>query len=137
MMAVTGFYPVLMTEDVAAAASFYRELVGFETTFESDWYVSLRLGDHELALLAAGHETIPGGFRRPVSGGLLLNLEVDDVDAVHERIVAAQGVTLAQELRDEEFGQRHFIVEAPDDVLLDVIQPIPPSPEFAAAYMGE
>ncbi len=30
--------------------------------------------------------------------------------------------------------QRHFIIEAPGGVLIDVIEPIEPSPEFAAAY---
>ena len=41
-MEITSFYPVLMVENVAAAARFYRETLGFETTFEADWYVSLR-----------------------------------------------------------------------------------------------
>ena len=42
----------LMSRDVGAAASFYRDLFGFDTTFPSDWYVSLRLDAFELAILA-------------------------------------------------------------------------------------
>jgi len=72
-MEITSFYPVLMVDDVAAAAQFYREELGFETTFEADWYVSLRVEGGELALLDRGHETIPDGFREPVQG-LLLNV---------------------------------------------------------------
>ena len=34
-------------------------------------------------------------------------------------------------LRDEAFGQRHFILADPGGVLVDVIKPIPPSAEFA------
>lgn len=136
-MAVTSFYPVLMSDDVAAAASFYRDVVGFDVVFESDWYVSLRLGAFELAVLAAGHDSVPEGFRRAVSGGMLLNLEVDEVDAVHARLSADERVVIVQELRDEAFGQRHFIAAAPDGVLLDVIQPIEPSAEFAAAYASD
>jgi hypothetical protein len=37
-------------------------------------------------------------------------------------------------LRDETFGQRHFITKDPNGVLIDVIKPIPPSTEFAAQY---
>lgn len=37
-------------------------------------------------------------------------------------------------LRNEDFGQQHVIVAGPDAVLLDVIQPIAPSAEFAAVY---
>jgi hypothetical protein len=40
----------------------------------------------------------------------------------------------ALSLRYEEFGQRHFIVVDPDGNLIDVIQNIPPTDSFAAAY---
>ncbi|MFV2143939.1 MULTISPECIES: VOC family protein [Isoptericola] len=132
-MSVTSFYPVIMSADVSSAADFYRRVLDFETTFEADWYVSLRRGTFELALLDADHPTVPAGFGRPVQG-LLLNLEVEDVDAEHRRLVDEHGLRPVLPLRDEPFGQRHLIVEAPDGVLVDVIQPIEPSAEFAAAY---
>ena len=37
--------------------------------------------------------------------------------------------------KDEDFGQRHFIVEGPNKILIDVIQPIPPSEEFLKNYL--
>jgi catechol 2,3-dioxygenase-like lactoylglutathione lyase family enzyme len=132
-MTVTSFYPVLMSPDVGAAADFYRRTFRFETVFEADWYVSLRRGTFELALLDPSHPTVPASFGRPVQG-LLLNLEVDDADAEHRRLVDEHGLEPVLTLRDEDFGQRHFIVEAPDGVLVDVIQPIEPSAEFAAAF---
>lgn len=132
-MEITSFYPVLMVDDVAAAARFYREELGFETTFEADWYVSLRGDSGELAILDRTHETIPAGFREPVRG-LLLNVEVDDATAEHARLVGERRLPERLPLRDEAFGQRHFIVEAPGGVLIDVIEPIEPSAEFAAAY---
>ena len=132
-MEITSFYPVIMVDDVAAATRFYREEFGFETTFEADWYVSLRCDGGELAILDHTHPTIPDGFRRPV-GGLLLNVEVSDAAAAHARLVGERGLPERLPLRDEDFGQRHFILEAPGGVLIDVIEPIEPSPEFAAAY---
>jgi len=132
-MEITSFYPVLMVEDVGAAARFYRETLGCETTFEADWYVSLRFDGGELAVLDSTHETIPEGFRTPVTG-LLLNIEVEDAKAEHDRLVRALGLTERLTLRDEAFGQRHFIVEAPGGVLLDVIEPIAPTAEFVDAY---
>lgn len=132
-MEITSFYPVLMVDDVAATARFYREELGFETTFEADWYVSLRFEGGELAILDRRHETIPAGFREPVRG-LLLNVEVPDAAAEHARLVGERELPERLTLRDEAFGQRHFIVEAPGGVLIDVIEPIEPSPEFAAAF---
>lgn len=132
-MSVTSFYPVLMSGDVPAAASFYRDIIGFETTFEADWYVSLRLGDFELAILAHDHPTVPAGYGA-LPKGVIVNLEVDDVDAVHRRLAEKPDVKIVLPLRDEDFGQRHFIVAAPDGVLLDVIQPTPPSDDYIDAY---
>jgi catechol 2,3-dioxygenase-like lactoylglutathione lyase family enzyme len=132
-MEITSFYPVLMVDDVAATARFYREELGFDVSFEADWYVSLRFEGGELAILDRTHETIPEGFREPVRG-LLLNLEVPDAAAAHARLVGDRGLPERLALREEDFGQRHFIVEAPGGVLIDVIEPIEPSAEFAAAY---
>ncbi|MEV8536398.1 VOC family protein [Streptomyces sp. NPDC051211] len=132
-----GFYPVLATRNVAASRDFYTRHLGFEVTFEADWYVSLRRPDapqYELALLDHAHPTVPEGHRVALEGGLLLNFEVDDVDSEHQRLVAEAGLPEVLPLRTEEFGQRHFIVAAPDGVLIDVITVVPPSEEYAAHY---
>ena len=134
-MTLTSFYPVLATESLAESRDFYTEHLGFEITFEADWYVSLRRPDtgHELALLDPTHPTIPDGYGQPVAG-LLLNFEVDDVEAEYERLVVRAGLEPKLEIRSEEFGQRHFIVADPSGVLIDVITEIPPSEEFAAQF---
>lgn len=132
-MSVTSFYPVLMSDDVPTAASFYREVLGFETTFESDWYVSLRLEAFELAILAYDHETVPEGYRA-LPRGVIVNLEVDNANELYQQLTQAN-VEIFLPLRDEAFGQRHFILIAPDDVLLDIIQPIPPTNEYASSYV--
>lgn len=133
-MPTTSVYPVLMCSEVTAAADFFRNGFGFDTTFATDWYVSLRSGDHELALLAHDHATVPESHRA-LAQGVIINVEVDDVDAVHDRLVA-MGHDLISPLRDEDFGQRHFIIAGPG-CLVDVIQPIAPSAEFLAAYARE
>lgn len=135
-MNITSFYPVLMVDDVAASARFYREVLGFETTFEADWYVSLKHDAGELAILDRTHETIPNGFRVSATG-LLLNVEVPDAAAEHARMVDELRLPERLALRDEAFGQRHFIVEAPGGLLIDVIEPIEPSDEYGAAYAGQ
>ncbi|MBF0698066.1 VOC family protein [Actinomyces bowdenii] len=132
-MTVTSFYPVITSQDVATTTTFYRDILGFDTTFESDWYVSLRLGAFELAILAHDHPTIPQGYR-DLPCGIILNLEVDDVDELYSRLTGELNLEPVTEMRDEDFGQRHFTVAAPDGVLLDVIQPIRPSAQYAEAY---
>ncbi|TDR43036.1 putative glyoxalase superfamily protein PhnB [Tahibacter aquaticus] len=134
-MKVSSYYPVIMTGDVAGTAAFYQRHFGFVALFSSDWYVHLQLhGDAavNLAVLDGQHDTIPATGRGRAAG-LLLNFEVDDVDGVHERLVAA-GLPILRSLRDEDFGQRHFITADPNGVLIDIITPIPPTAQFAAQY---
>ena len=133
-MEPTGFYPVLGVDDVAASRAFWVEHFGFEVVFEVDWYASLRRGAHELAFVAADHPTVPAGHR-VAARGLLLNVEVPDVDAEYERLVVRGGLRPELELRSEEFGQRHFIVADPAGVLVDVITEIPVGAEYEDAVL--
>lgn len=134
-MRTTSYYPVLMTSDVAGTAAFYVAHFGFKPLFEADWYVHLRSAEDRrvnLGIVQGDHETIPEEGRGRTSG-LLINFEVRDPDASYKRITAA-GLPILRTLRDEPFGQRHFITRDPNGVLIDVIRPIPPSPEFMAQY---
>jgi len=130
-MALTSSYPVLMTHNVATTSAFYREHFDFEVVFEADWYVSLKRDQWELGVLDAAHATIPESARGHVATGLLLNLEVDDVDAEYDRLVTKGALQPLLDIRSEDFGQRHFIVSGPDGVLVDVITPIEMAGEFA------
>jgi len=134
-MKITSYYPVLMTRDVAGTAAFYAQHFRFQPVFASDWYVHLQFPDDEtvnLAVLDSTHDTIPSGSRQSAAG-LLLNFEVEDPDSLYDEVRAA-GLPILIPLRDEAFGQRHFITQDPNGVLIDVIKPIPPSAEFAAQY---
>ena len=139
-MRLSSFYPVIAANDVAAVRDFYVDHFSFTVVFDAGWYVSLRrdadaadLPAYELAILDAAHPTLPEGHHQPVAG-LLLNFEVDDVDAEHERLVTRAGLEPVLSLRSEDFGQRHFVVSDPAGVLVDVITEIPPSAEFAQHF---
>lgn len=135
-MKSTSYYPVLMTDRVAETARFYEQNFRFARLFDSDWYVHLQSTEDvsvNLAILDGDHATIPMAGRGARASGVLLNFEVENVDAEYAR-VQAQGLPVLLSLRDEPFGQRHFIVQGPDGVLIDVIKPIPPSEEFLRQY---
>ena len=123
-----SLYPAIMTHNLDKLPSFFKDYFGFEETFVSDWYVSLRLGHQEIAFLASDHDTIPQGFRQPAQG-ILINVEVGDVTEIHEKIQQNKAESIVLTLRDEDFGQRHFIM-AIDGLLIDVIQEIEPSDSF-------
>lgn len=138
-MKTTQYYPVLLTGDVAGTAAFYKQHFRFKAVFEADWYVHLQSEEDEkvnLAVLDKSHETIPVSGRGSGAGGLLLNFEVVDVDTIYETL-RQSGLPMLLQLRDEPFGQRHFITQDPNGVMIDVIKPIPPSAEFLAQFAPE
>lgn len=134
-MKLTSYYPVLMVEDVARISTFYQTHFGFRSLFDSGWYVHLQsIHDDRvnLAIVQGDHETIPKAARGRVSG-MVLGFEVADVDAMYGEL-KGKGLPILLSLRDEPWGQRHFITRDPSGVLIDVIKPIPPSEEFRAQY---
>ncbi len=134
-MKITNYYPVLMTPDVAGTADFYQTHFGFTPLFVSDWYVHLQSETQpsvNLAVVDGQHPTIPESGRAYATG-LVLNFEVEDPDAHYARLQAA-GLPILLTLRDEAFGQRHFITRDPNGVLIDIIKPIPPTGEYVQQY---
>ncbi|MHC5216659.1 VOC family protein [Enterococcus sp. LJL128] len=131
----TSCYPVLMSQDIQKGAAFFMQVFGFQETFTSDWYISLKNDDDfELALIDSQHDTIPDQYRA-VSQGIILNFEVDNVDQLYAEIVTKQKAPILMELQDEDYGQRHFLIESPDKLLIDVIQVIPPSDDYLEKYV--
>ena len=134
-MKCTRYYPVIQTNDVAATKAFYVENFRFAVAFDADWYCHLESAEDpqvNIAILQADHETIPEMARGTVNG-VILNFEVEDVDAEFQRAQNA-GLPILKTLTDEAFGQRHFITCDPNGVLIDVIKPIPPVGEFIGQY---
>ncbi len=137
-MKCTQYYPVIMTGDVAGTADFYKRHFGFKAAFVADWYIHLESEVDEsinLAILDGDHPTIPAEGRGRASG-LLINFEVEDVDAEFARAKKA-GLPILLSLRDEAFGQRHFITKDPNGVLIDIIKVIPPTGEYVAQYVNQ
>ena len=137
-MKCTQYYPVIQTEDVATTKAFYVDHFRFKVSFDADWYCHLQSSEDpsvNIAILKGDHETIPAEGRGTV-GGLILNFEVEDVDAEFQRAQDA-GLPILKTLTDEAFGQRHFITRDPSGVLIDVIKPIPPEGEFTGQYASD
>jgi catechol 2,3-dioxygenase-like lactoylglutathione lyase family enzyme len=137
-MRANQYYPVILTGDVAGTSAFWQEHFRFRALFDSGWYVHLQSIEDKrvnLGVVQGDHETVPASGRGRVSG-LIINFEVRNPDAVYERVKAA-GLPILLTLRDEDFGQRHFITADPNGVMIDIIKLIPPSAEFAQHYQPE
>jgi lactoylglutathione lyase len=106
--------------DLDATVDFYQRVLGFQLTDDrrgQDDYVALRRGAVRVgAVLAA----VPDerAARRPPTGVELV-LEVDDVAAARDRVVAA-GWPLDDDLHDQSWGLRDFRILDPDGYYLRI-----------------
>jgi predicted enzyme related to lactoylglutathione lyase len=87
----------LLSDDVAAAAAWYAEVLGAQPFFRRPLegppaYVEFRVGDyqHELGIMDARWSPHPRPDR---PGGALAYWAVDDVRATHERLLALGATT--------------------------------------------
>ena len=126
-----SLFPDIVSESPARSRDFYVALFGFEVAFEIDWYVQLQSPadpNLQLAFVKVGHASVPAGYGGPARG-VLVTIETQDVDALHAR-AQELGCEIVYALRDEVWGQRHFMTKDPNGLLVDVVQLIPPEPEF-------
>ena len=132
------FYPVIMVENVRKTAEFYKQNLRFVARFENDWYIHLQSAEDEkvnIGIVQWDHPTVPEEGRKKTAG-ILINFEVEDVDEIYEQVQSANLPVLLS-LRDEDFGQRHFIMRDPNGILLDIIKPIPAKGEYVEQYINE
>lgn len=117
-------YPLLITDKLHECAEFYVSNFGFSKVFEQDWYVHMvhEKSGAELAFMVTGATSQPKELHAGFTGeGMVYGFETDDAAAEFERLSKA-GVPMVVELKDEEWGQRHFIVRDPAGVYVDVVQ---------------
>lgn len=131
-----GYFPLIISPDVGASRRFYERHFGFTCVFDSDWYVHLidpNEGKFQLGIVVQGHESVPDGFRE-ATRNFVLSFEVPDAKAAHANL-EKDGLEMARPMQDEPWGQRHFMIADPTGNLVDVIERIPPSKEFAEKYL--
>ncbi|MBD2259356.1 VOC family protein [Pseudanabaena sp. FACHB-2040] len=112
----------IITEKIEESKVFYRRLFNCEVIYNSDWFVLLRLGQSELGFMQPNLEAQAPIFRPSFSGkGVWITIDVEDANAEYQRI-AAMGIPIEVELRDEPWGDRHFVVVDPNGIGVDIVQ---------------
>lgn len=133
---MNSLFPVLCTKSVSDSHRFYKNLFGMHAAFEIDWYVQLQSPNNEsiqIAFVKIDHPSVPKSFQA-APAGTIVTLEVEDADQYHRK-ANELGLPIELTLRDEPWGQRHFMVVDPSGVLVDVVKLIEPSKEFSDQYL--
>lgn len=123
--------PELICTDIAHSVRFYCDLLGFQVRFErpEDRFAYLELGQAQLMLEQACAEswsTAP--LERPFGRGLNLQIEVEAVEPIHQRLQAAGVVPFSEPMlswyrQDElQHGQVELLVQDPDGYLIRLVE---------------
>lgn len=119
----------IVTSKLAESKAFYQEHLDFGVTFENDFYLLLHTPNKqtEISFLLPNHPSQQSLFHAPFGGqGMYLTIEVEDVDALHERLQKA-GVPILIAIRDEPWGDRHFAIQDPNGINIDIVRYTPPA----------
>ncbi|MGV8135623.1 MAG: VOC family protein [Mangrovibacterium sp.] len=113
----------IVTEKLEESKDFYTRILGFGITFENDFYLLLHTPGQsaEISFLKPNHPSQQTLFHQPFRGrGMYLTIEVDDVDRLY-RELKEKGVEIKIDLRDEPWGDRHFAIEDPSGIAIDLV----------------
>jgi catechol 2,3-dioxygenase-like lactoylglutathione lyase family enzyme len=118
----------ILTAKLAESKAFYTNNLGFGVTFENEFYLLMHTPNHEaeISFLLPNHPSQQPFFHKPFQGqGMYLTIEVDDVDKIYHD-VKKKGVPIKIEIRNEPWGDRHFAIEDPNGIGIDIVKYSPP-----------
>lgn len=112
----------LNVEDVDASSRFLVEHFGFTEQMAADGFASLSREDTgmHVVFLRRGLPTLPADQRDVHATGLILALEVEDLEGELARL-QAEGVAITMPLTPEEWGERAFQVRDPNGVIVQLV----------------
>ena len=114
----------IVTEKLAETKKFYLEVLNFGVTFENEFYLLLHTPNQEaeISFLLPNHPSQQPLFQKPFSGqGMYLTIEVEDVDKVYNDL-KNKGVEIKIDIRDESWGDRHFAIQDPNGIGIDIVK---------------
>jgi uncharacterized glyoxalase superfamily protein PhnB len=131
-------FPVFTVKDLVAAKSFYTKNLSFDVVFSNEWYVHLVSNSGvQVAFMLPEQPSQPPIFKKPYNGeGVIFSLEVEDADAAFAA-ATSKALNIVIELRSEDWGQKHFCIQDPNGVNLDIVQAIDPTEEHRSDYGSE
>lgn len=121
----------IVTSKLAETKEFYTEKLNFGVTFENEFYLLLNTPNHEaeISFLLPNHPSQQQLFHRPFQNqGVYLTIEVDDVDSLYQEL-KKKGVDIKIDIRNEPWGDRHFAIQDPNGVGIDIVKYSPPAEE--------
>ena len=135
MITPKSSFPVFIVEDLNAAQTFYSSHFGFNVAFENEWYLHLVSETGvQIGFMLPEQPTQPAIFHHAYPGkGVIFSIEVENAEEAYGH-ARAHRLNVVLDLRAEDWGQKHFSVEDPNGLYIDVVETIEATEEYASGY---
>lgn len=113
----------IVTSKLAETKAFYTSILGFGVSFENEFYLLLHTPgkEAEISFLLPDHPSQQPLFHPAFTGkGMYLTIEVEDVDKVYADL-NKKGVEVKIDIRNEPWGDRHFAIQDPNGIGIDIV----------------
>ncbi len=122
------------TNIVEESRDFYVKYLDAKVTFDSGWYVNLKIGNESSTLqfmspIAPEHKLSNGA-------GLMYNFFVNDVDKEYKKLTEA-GLPIIVPLENHPWGDRGFAIKDPNGISLYIYSEREPTIEYKKYYKKE
>ena len=125
MIEIDAMFPVMVTSNLQAVKQFYEEVFGFNAVFyDPSFYLHLVSPGTgaQLGFLLPNHATQPEFLHSIMSPeGFVISLEVKDAAIAYSE-AQRMNLSFAMNLKHEEWGQVHFMLQDPAGFRVDVVQ---------------
>lgn len=113
-MAVKRIKPNILSSDFESSRTFYNDVIGLDGGQGLDWILFFGTDKREVQLSVMALDV--KAHQHPD-----VSIEVDDVDEVYARAIAA-GAEITYPITDEDWGLRRFFVRDPNGAIINVTQ---------------
>jgi catechol 2,3-dioxygenase-like lactoylglutathione lyase family enzyme len=125
MIEIEAMFPVMVTPNLDAVKQFYETVFGFNAVFyDPNFYLHLVSPSTgvQLGFLLPNHDTQPAFLQSSMSAdGYVISLEVKNAAEAYAE-AKNLNLNIAMHLKEEDWGQTHFILQDPAGFRVDVVQ---------------
>lgn len=120
-------YPIICTVSFAKTINFYEDHFEFLVAYETESFAILKRKNASsiyLAVMDTEHAPVPEHYHRH-AGGMILNFPVHDVEQAYKELYWEGLTILGEPSVSESSGRKHFFVEDPNGILINIAQNVP------------
>ncbi|KZN61825.1 hypothetical protein N473_21800 [Pseudoalteromonas luteoviolacea CPMOR-1] len=125
MIEIQAMFPMMVTPKLHAIQDYYHSVFGFNTVFyQEGFYLHLVQPSSgvQLGFLHPNHPSQPDFLQSQMEqDGYVITLEVEDARAAYT-YAQTQELDISLHYKEEQWGQRHFILQDPAGIKIDVVE---------------